>query len=231
MEYNIYCDESCHLEKDKSNVMIIGCVWCEKSKIKDISKEIRSIKEHYRARGEMKWNKISKSRASFYQAVINYFLKCSYINFRGLVVNDKSKLDHRFFNKGSHDAFYYKMYYTLLKILINLPNYYHIYFDYKDTHSYESLKVLHEILSSSFYDFENRYLRRFQPIKSSESELIQLADILIGAIGYKNRELSGNITKTSIINSIQSHLSIDLTKSTPPWEEKFNLFVFTPQER
>ena len=28
MEYNIYCDESCHLQNDNSNVMVLGAVWC-----------------------------------------------------------------------------------------------------------------------------------------------------------------------------------------------------------
>jgi hypothetical protein len=25
--YNIYCDESCHLENDKQEVMVLGAVW------------------------------------------------------------------------------------------------------------------------------------------------------------------------------------------------------------
>ena len=28
MEYNIYCDESCHLEHDGIKPMAIGAVWC-----------------------------------------------------------------------------------------------------------------------------------------------------------------------------------------------------------
>ena len=35
MEYNIYCDESCHLEHDGIKPMAIGAVWCPKE-AKDI---------------------------------------------------------------------------------------------------------------------------------------------------------------------------------------------------
>ena len=36
MQYNIYCDESCHLQNDKSNVMVLGAIWCAKEKKQEI---------------------------------------------------------------------------------------------------------------------------------------------------------------------------------------------------
>ena len=36
MEYNIYCDESCHLESNNSKYMLIGAVYCPKIKVKKI---------------------------------------------------------------------------------------------------------------------------------------------------------------------------------------------------
>ena len=44
MEYNIYCDESCHLKNDDSKVMVLGAVWCIKEKKRKILKRIREIK-------------------------------------------------------------------------------------------------------------------------------------------------------------------------------------------
>ena len=40
MEYNIYCDESCHLEHDKSNSMSLGAIYCRKDKLKEINNNI-----------------------------------------------------------------------------------------------------------------------------------------------------------------------------------------------
>lgn len=45
MLYNVYCDETCHLEHDSSNVMVLGAVWCPQSKLKEINERIRQIKK------------------------------------------------------------------------------------------------------------------------------------------------------------------------------------------
>jgi len=42
--YNIYCDESCHLEHDRQTVMVLGAVWCPLEKVREISARIRGIK-------------------------------------------------------------------------------------------------------------------------------------------------------------------------------------------
>jgi hypothetical protein len=42
--YNIYCDESCHLEHDRQQVMVLGAVWCPAENAHDVSVRIREIK-------------------------------------------------------------------------------------------------------------------------------------------------------------------------------------------
>jgi len=42
--YNIYCDESCHLENDHQKAMVLGAIWCPKDKVTEISKRIIEIK-------------------------------------------------------------------------------------------------------------------------------------------------------------------------------------------
>ena len=43
MKY-IYCDESCHLEHDGSNVMVLGGISCPKEKVHEVYDDIRNIK-------------------------------------------------------------------------------------------------------------------------------------------------------------------------------------------
>ena len=45
--FNIYCDESCHLEHDGQSAMTMGAVWCPLDKTKELFKEIRDIKEKH----------------------------------------------------------------------------------------------------------------------------------------------------------------------------------------
>ena len=41
--YNVYCDESCHLENDRQPAMVLGAVWCPLKKARDIAIRIREI--------------------------------------------------------------------------------------------------------------------------------------------------------------------------------------------
>ena len=136
MEYNIYCDESCHLQNDNSNVMVLGAIWCLKEKKREIFKRIRNIKEEHGlpATFEVKWNKVSPAKVDFYKHLIDYFFDDDDLHFRALVVPDKSILNHEQFNQ-THDDFYYKMYFDLLKVILSPTNGYNIFIDIKDTKS------------------------------------------------------------------------------------------------
>lgn len=227
--YNIYCDESCHLEHDQQPVMLLGAVWCPKSEVQDCNVSIRKLKASHSARGELKWTKVSTSKQSFYLDLVDLFFSNENVNFRALVVDDKSKLDHSYFSQGSHDSFYYKMYFYLLRNIISLENQYHIYLDMKDTRSQKKINTLKEVLCNTIYDFNQTIIRRIQHIRSNESELLQLTDFLLGAVSYRSRNHKGNEAKLAVIERICERSGIDLLRTTPPWEEKFNLFIFSPR--
>ena len=127
MEYNIYCDESCHLEHDGIPVMAIGGVWCEFSKKDEIFTRLRQLKvEHgLKSTNELKWNGVSPSKLSYYKDVMNYFFDNSDIHLRIIIVPDKRVLNHEAFHQ-THDEFYYKMYFDMLKAIISPSNCYSI---------------------------------------------------------------------------------------------------------
>jgi hypothetical protein len=116
--FNIYCDESCHLENDGLGVMVLGAICCPLERTRDTASEIRNLKkEHGLASGfETKWVKVSPAKVSFYTDLINYFFDQPGLSFRGLVVPDKSKLRHSYFCQ-THDEWYYKMYFILHKAI------------------------------------------------------------------------------------------------------------------
>ena len=230
--YNIYCDESCHLEHDRIPVMLLGAVWCPHDMRRSISHEIRQLKAKHNAKGELKWTKVSECRLLFYKELIDYFFARSELNFRCLLVARKKNLDHSYFNQGSHDSFYYKMYYQLLlEIVRKADSQFNIYLDIKDTRGSRRIRELRRILHTKIADHERLTIPQIQLVRSHESELIQLADFLIGAVAYCNRNdvPKKNPAKVSVIEKVRECSGIDLVHSTPPWEEKFNLFVFQPR--
>lgn len=132
--YDIYCDESCHLEHDGEKAMVLGGIWCIDSIRKRIARDIRNLKVKYglNPRYEMKWNKISKGKLEFYIKVVEYFFSNENLHFRGMVIPDKSMLRHADFGQ-THDDFYYKCYFSLIKTLLQPGDHYNIYLDIKDT--------------------------------------------------------------------------------------------------
>lgn len=228
--YNIYCDESCHLENDRLPVMLLGGVWCPLTEVPRLAAELRDIKIRHRATGELKWTKVSAARLNFYLEVVNWFLAETPLHFRSLVVLNKSTLNHEYFNKSSHDEFYYKMYFSLLNKILSPDKQYNIYLDIKDTRSRKKVRKLSEVLCNNVYDFTSQMIRHIQNIHSKESDLMQVTDFLLGAVSYRHRGLSGNTAKEAVIKRLEQGLGRDLLHSTPLGEEKFNLFLFTPRQ-
>lgn len=228
-EYNIYCDESCHLMHSDGKVMVLGALWCTKAKRHEAFKRIREIKAQHNLKSdfEIKWNKVSPSKLSFYSDVIDYFFDDNELHFRALVVPDKSILNHAAFNQN-HDIFYYKMYFNLIKVILSPESSYNIYLDIKDTQSQNKVNELQSVLKSSNYDYHDQIIRKIQQVHSHEIELLQITDLLTGAIGYLHRGLESNSAKTTLIKRIQERSKYSLLKSTLYKEDKMNIFVWHP---
>jgi len=240
---NIYCDESCHLQNDNESIMAIGSVYCHASKKNEIFDRLLELKIKHnlipkhkknekdnRKYYELKWNKVSNAKIEYYKDVINYFFDDDDLRFRVLVVPDKSKLDYAKFNH-THDTFYYKMYFGMLKAILS-PEYAHnIFIDIKDTRSREKVHMLEKVLRNDKYDFAKEIIKKVQQVRSHEVELIQLADLLVGAVGYVNRFKSENNAKNELIELIKRRSKYSLTKSTLLRESKFNIFIWETQKK
>ena len=230
--YNIYCDESCHLEHDDIPVMVLGGVWCRSEESRNIAEEIRAIKAKHglSPQFEIKWTKVSPAKLDFYREVIDCFLADDRMRFRGLLVRDKGKLDHDGFSQ-THDEWYYKMYYLMLRFVINSPNHYRVYLDIKDTQGGDRTRKLHDVLANSFYDFDHECIERVQQVRSHEVEILQISDLLIGAISYLNRNLETSAAKAALVDQLNASPAVrSLTANSPFSARKFNLFVWDPQE-
>lgn len=233
MEYNIYCDESCHLEHDKSNVMVLGAIKCPKDKKSQIFNDIRNIKLKHGLSTyfEVKWTKVSASKVDFYLDILDYFWSNDDITYRGLVIKDKRKLDHVKYNGGNHNLWYYKMYYLMLNEIIRPEAKYNILVDIKDTRGGSHIKKLHEVLCNNIYDFKKDVIKNVCQIDSKQSELLQMADLINGAICFYNRHLmnnpNANSGKAALVKSLLQHKRLDA--KSPLSEQKFNLFIWTPR--
>lgn len=219
--FNIYCDESTHLPNDGCPYMLLGYACVAYPLMKEAKKAVNDIKRKHDFTGEMKWSNVNKGTVSMYEELVEYFFR-SNLKFRAVVVRkdeiDETRPEYTF------NDFYFRMYYQLLhRPLQNEANMYNVYFDVKDTCSNLKLRKLKECLGYSVN------VRNFQFIKSQESQFLQLADVLMGAINYNLRKLDGNIeglseAKMRIVDVVKRYSRLSLERSTYPDEDKFNLF-------
>ena len=229
--YNVYCDESCHLEHDHQPVMVLGAIWCPLEKSREISVNIREIKKAHGLSPsfEIKWTKVSPAKQAFYLDLLDYFFDNDALHFRALIVPDKTRLQHELYDQ-EHDIWYYKMYFDMLKVILDPGVHYRIYLDIKDTRSAPKIAKLQDVLRNNIYDFERQIIERVQTVRSHEVEPLQLADLLVGIVSYVNRGLSSNSAKVALVERMRKRSGYSLTKTNLLRESKVNLFVWQASE-
>ncbi len=234
--YNIYCDESCHLEKDRQKSMVLGAIWCPLELARKERIEIKKIKTKHNLPKdfEIKWTKVSFSKIEFYKEVVNYFFNHKNLHFRALIVPDKTLLNHSAYPGQDHDQFYYKMYFHMLHPIFSTESQYQIYLDIKDTLGIVKQNKLHEVLCNKQRDFQRQIVLKVQQIRSHESDLMQMADLFIGAVSYRSRNLysseNPNQGKIELVRLIEERTGYKINQSTFLGESKFNLFRWQATE-
>lgn len=213
--FNIYCDESCHIENDHKKYMFLGSTSVAYNQVKLHTERINELKKKHHFYAEIKWSNVSKSKIRFYLELVDYFFATD-LQFRTVGI-EKAKINNQQFNQ-TFDDFYYKMYYYLLNHNLNSLYNYNVYLDIKDTLSAYKVNKLKEVLNAKFGIF-----RTVQNMRSHESIIMQVTDFMMGAISYlHNEEDKKNSAKIQIIDKMKHHCNDALL--TTNYSNKLNLF-------
>lgn len=223
-QVNIYCDESTHLLNTPENFMVLGAVTCPASSANEINQKLRALKiKHFGKRPELKWKSVSPSFIDYYKEVISLFNELDQLEFR-CITADKRTLKHHDFSQ-SHNDFYYKLYYYLLEAKLVPTKSYNVYLDIKDSLSYQKSAELHDILANSIRDFKKEVIVKVQNVRSHEIEIVQLCDLLIGAVQYSlNAPTGGSSAKRDLIAHIEKAFSLKLADNTLRGAAKMDIF-------
>ena len=86
-------------------------------------------------------------------------------------------------------------------------------------------------MANGLHDFEKETVERVQQVRSHESAVLQLTDLLIGAVAYENRELTGSTAKLALIADLKAALGQNaLTQTSAFQNRKFNLLRWQANE-
>lgn len=230
----IYCDE-CRQDlisnkksiNEHNQYIVLGGIWIAKEYREDFKNQFKALQTKYNVYGEVKWNKVSNSKLEFYKKVVKLFFKYSEdkVSFRSIVI-DAKKIDVDMYDKGSSELGFYKFYYQLIYHKVENNDQYSIFLDYRKDKSKRRAYELKQFINKKC---KNNIIENVQFINSKESILLQVEDVIMGAVGYKfNYGYKGKSkAKNEIVKLIEKYQIIDETSKN---EKKFNIFKIKLKE-
>lgn len=228
-EINIYCDESRHTSDAADRFLVIGAISCPREAKREVVHRIHCLQARHAARGEFGWSKVAPGKADFFAELIALFLDEPSLRFRCLVT-DRTALKHDLFNDGDKELGFYKLYYQMLVHWLQPGNVYHVYLDWQRNAGQERFADLRQILGRKLSG--RAKLACLEPVSSHEQPLVQLTDLLIGAVGYAWNQRSTSEAKVDFCKRLAGGIGKPSLAFSSPWkgsDPKFNVFNWQGQ--
>ncbi len=221
-EVSIYCDESRHEGQRHQQFMVIGGLWLPREKRGEILAGLRAVQDQHRITSELKWGTVSKAKLPGYQAVVDFVAARPDVHFRCIAV-DKSKVDNETYFRNDRQFGFWVFYWHCLKQWLGNRNTYYVSIDFKPESLNSGPRRLRDMLETEC--LKRGWLKSLHCVDSRENLFCQIADVLIGAVGYEQNALSGSPAKEALCRHIaQAFNRHDLKGSDQPSRPKFNIF-------
>ena len=224
--YLIYCDES---SIHSAKYMLIGGIWLPLDLETTLRTRLKEVRQNYNMTAEFKWTKVSQAKLPAYRAWVDCFFSNSNFNFRCIVI-DTGLLDYQTFHKSDQELGFYKFYYQVVSRNIQPENLYWLYTDERNNRKKNRLEVLRIVTNRYWKKKANvEPLRVVEPRSSHSEDLLQLTDVLLGAIGYTWNGFKESPAKLDLIAYIAKKLGWpSLQVATPPYFTRFNIWQWRP---
>lgn len=237
---NIYCDES-RYSNPFEQYFLIGCLSLPRDKKPEVDARLKAVRRKFGFMPELKWSNVTSAKLPYLNELLGVFFS-SELEFRAIIV-DKSKLKLSPRKLPTEHTFY-KFYYLLLRGLMTAGRDYYVFVDQRNKSEARSLGELEGYLRGHLHKVnleaksaaedntvDPRYLRQLQEVSSDQVILIQLLDLLMGAVGYYWNGFRGSDAKVKLIEEILARLGReDLKFSSRLYDKKWNQFVWQPAQ-
>lgn len=231
--WHVGCDES---GIDGQVYYGFGSLWMKYQRRGDFTRIIRELREQHQMYDEIKWQRAhSKKYASFYAELIEIFFKNSWLAFHCIVIR-KGMVD-KSFHDGDYDLamrkHFTKLISTKIKSVIKAhPNReceFRIEVDPLPSRYKKADEAFHKIANSILIKElgGESLIKSVRTKDSKESEHIQIADFLLGAVMSAFQGKASSPAKLAVANNIASYLGWEQLKhDTWDKERKFNIWYF-----
>jgi len=230
MKLEVYCDEAYpelfSSREPQARYLIIGSLWLRSEDRQRFKADIHRLRDLHKIGGEFKWTKVSPSRLGFYTELLSWFHEQGEdLRFRAIAI-DHAQVNLFKFHENDQELGFYKFYYQMLHHWIHPFNEYRIYCDFKRNRRRDRLHTLKKCLN---YANLAATIHTAQSVRSRESVLIQMTDVLVGLVSSRlNDKLGTGTAKEGIVAHLEGLLGRRIA-STPLCEKKLNVFKINLQ--
>lgn len=228
--YDIYCDES---SQTRHRFMVMGGIIIKSNLVEAANRRFLELKLPELPAGELKWGVVSRAKFPAYCRIVDAFFDdpiFSDVEFHSTVV-DTWHQDHTKFNDGDRQVTFNKELYQLANKFARLhrDKLFHLYPDDRETTQRPG--ELRDILNfgrrkkndSRPYPYRRSHFR-----KSHETPMLQVVDILLGAVAYcVNDHIiapGASVPKTNLARHILSRAGVTNPKIDTNISGKFTIW-------
>jgi len=226
MRYAIYTDES---NITASRYMLIGGLWLPLDAQDRVRLALQKVRDTYGLLHEMKWTKVSRTMLPAYKSFVDVFFDEPELSFKCIVI-DRYALDYAAYHKGDEELGFYKFYFLLISRKLGPRHLYWLYTDERHNRKPYRLAVLKLTVNNWWQKRAGvKPLRAVEARCSHDEDMLQLADILLGAVGYCWNDRGESKAKVMLAKHIASQMGwLTLKVRTRPYAPKLNVWVWHP---
>lgn len=193
MDYELYFDES-NIHPG-ARCLYIGGLWIPKPQAALIRTAIADLKTERKIAHELKWDNVSKGFLPVYTALVDIFLQHPAIHFRCSFLDKRVEPHKALYDRGIDHAIHAVTAHAAAQG-IDPAHRYWLYVDRRNVGEKNlTLERLREDIQQQLQGGEEaRPIRHIEPRNSKKEPIIQLADVLLGALAYIPNNLASTHT-------------------------------------
>jgi hypothetical protein len=238
--FRVYCDES-NTDGGKRHP-VYGAILVSLDDIRTVQRELKDWRDREGMHGELKWHKVNgRSSLAKYKSLVDLLVLLARrrrtIQFKAIIL-DKHAAEYRIYSKGDDELAFYKFYYHwLLKYFAKFPVWHQcelrVIIDERNLPAeakdpYTLLKIILNNGIRKEFQVSREVVTEVRPLGSHESDLLQAADVLMGAVGFHNQGFhlrpGANKYKVELASYIARKIRVrDLTQLTSPIKEDLKI--------
>lgn len=234
-DFSFYCDEA-GISNDRFTV--VGGICLHHDSIQSALDNMASFREKTGMYKELKWAKISNQKSREYSELVDYFFAMNNINifhFHCLIF-DSHNWRHNAFNQGDRDIGLSKLYYQVLlhkfARLCGPSGSLYVRLDHRNSStSLHDLRRMLNLAAARDLNIANDPFKQIVSADSKECDLLQLNDVILGAVcaarNGKHLLATGRESKRTIAKMVLEKSGLgSFEQNTPRGVSRFSIWNF-----